>query len=179
MVNSLTLSKIIQLNTGIKDVPANVFFSTKVCKKVENHQCEQHQSKDSKAIEKQLNYLKVEYVSLKKSADNLDEKNDILEAVCIIFGLVMLLHVIIFLVIHLRRKRKNKASQKDSRKYGFEHRGSGMVLIDSRRESTVSNRNIINTIPCENDFSMKNAVIVSDKYSEQNCSSFDGNHISS
>ncbi|KAJ7374300.1 hypothetical protein OS493_007386 [Desmophyllum pertusum] len=38
-VHSLTLSKIIRLNTGFKSVPDNVFFSTQYCAGVENFQC--------------------------------------------------------------------------------------------------------------------------------------------
>lgn len=39
MVHGLTLGRIIRLNTNIKNVPDNVFFSTQYCAGVENYQC--------------------------------------------------------------------------------------------------------------------------------------------
>ena len=39
MVQNLTLSRIISLNTDFKNVPENVFFSSLYCADVSNHQC--------------------------------------------------------------------------------------------------------------------------------------------
>ncbi|XP_031575311.1 peroxinectin A-like [Actinia tenebrosa] len=39
MVHGLTLGRIIRLNTNIKNIPDNVFFSTQYCAGVENYQC--------------------------------------------------------------------------------------------------------------------------------------------
>ena len=39
MVNSMTLGKIIRMNTGFKTAPDNVFFSTQYCAGVKDFQC--------------------------------------------------------------------------------------------------------------------------------------------
>ena len=113
MVNNLTLARIIKLNTGIKDVPDNVFFSAKLCKTVVNHECVPRAAASGKNETHKIKKLMEENAILsaasQKSAMALDEANDksrMLEILCIILGVLALALLIMYAVICIHRRRK-------------------------------------------------------------------------
>ena len=145
MVNGLTLSKIIQLNTGIKDIPYNVFFSTKICKDVVKHQCVERESSDPSVLKTQLQQeknrkaaLQAKVDAMSKSTDELRIESATLEAVCIVLGVIIFLFLAALGVMFLRKKPNKHAGKNHDRKYCHDRRESAMQLCGSRRESTDS-----------------------------------------
>ena len=120
MVNGLTLSKIIKLNTGIKDVPNNVFFSSKVCKGTINHECMKYESSDANVIQEHLKgeargrpKLDRQLSSMQKPTNELHDKSDIFRTVSIVFGVIILLNFAVLGVILLRRRSNQKPERTD------------------------------------------------------------------
>eukprot|EP00112_Aurelia_sp_Birch-Aquarium-sp1_P019096 Seg466.3 transcript_id=Seg466.3/GoldUCD/mRNA.D3Y31 product="Peroxinectin A" protein_id=Seg466.3/GoldUCD/D3Y31 len=117
MVNNLTLSKIIKLNSGVKDVPYNVFFSTKHCKDVINHKCIPHKPVALPDVEVKLKTLKNKGDTLEKELSNakqrhtekteeLEGKNTKLSVLSGLLGAVILVIVLVIAMVFCRRNGK-------------------------------------------------------------------------
>lgn len=97
-VNSLTLSKIIRLNTGFKSVPENVFFSSDYCASVRDFQC----------VPKEEDPMVTE-------AETNNTVRNVLIAVSVVMFVVLVI-LVVFLVrfcIRLRQRRRKVIPDKE------------------------------------------------------------------
>ena len=151
MVNNLTLSKIIQLNSGVKDVPYNVFFSTKQCKDVINHKCIPHEPVFSPDVEAKLKTLKNKGETLEKELSDakqrhktrtkkLKTKNAKLSALSGLLGAVLFVIAVVIVVMFCRRDGKFSRDQSSltKSKYGMVRSASDMMSLAVRRDSNAS-----------------------------------------
>ena len=123
MVNGLTLSKIIKLNTGIKDIPDNVFFASKVCKGTINHKCVRYESYDANSIHEHLKAEEHPKLARKPSPMQKPDrryhgKSNTFKTVSIVFGVIILLNFAVLGVILFRRRSAQRPKRTD-RKYGY------------------------------------------------------------
>lgn len=134
-MNSLTLSRIIQLNTGIRNISSNVFFSTQICKDVVKHECvvrkETTTAEEKLKIEIQRNEeLSIKLEAARRLSNDFDEKSIMQTIICISLGVIILLLICAFGLIMLWRKRNQGKSLQTLRKYcfcpNFELKGMGI-----------------------------------------------------
>ena len=128
-VHSLTLGKIIRLNTGYKSAPDNVFFSTEYCAGVENFQCVPHNETPTGSCENMQRKLRTLQQDLEKSkqaceakrsktgaAASIDAVDIVLTVLCVLFFLLAVLFLFLFLRVWLLLRRNlldNVNAQKD------------------------------------------------------------------
>ena len=127
MVNGLTLSKIITLNTGIDNVPDNVFFSAKICKDVVNHNCVKNRRNGQNVAEEHPNTIKYKkakfakrFDTKKTSSQEVRSKYNIFKVISVIFGVIILLSIVILGVFLLRRRSSRKAAKPSACKLKFD-----------------------------------------------------------
>lgn len=117
-VHSLTLGKIIRLNTGYKSAPDNVFFSTEYCAGVENFQCVPHNETPTGSCENLQRKLWTLQQDLEKSKQTCDAKGSVTDAtasidaidivlivLCVLFFLLAGLFLFLFLRAWLLLRR--------------------------------------------------------------------------
>lgn len=143
-VHSLTLGKIIRLNTGYKSAPDNVFFSAEYCAGVENFQCVPHNETPTGSCENMQRKLRTLQQDLEKSkqacdgkrskadaAASIDAVDTVLIVLCVLFFLLAVLFLFLFLRAWLLLRRSvldNVNGQKD---FGLELRNK------SQKESEI------------------------------------------
>ncbi len=145
MVNELTLSKIIKLNTDVKDIPDNVFFSSKQCKTVTNHKCIFREAKDPDSLMKQIDELKSQGKQAerqyKESLESVKDKEKSYRKATIALGVlcVVVVVVLLFIMIVCRTARFTRNAPHDKSKYTYiRRRGSDLVALAVRRDSNAS-----------------------------------------
>ena len=77
MVNSLTLGRIIRLNTDYKSAPDNVFFSAMYCNGSRDHQCISRDSLNSHTCTTRVPVMMESYEKLKRQNKLLERKNQL------------------------------------------------------------------------------------------------------
>jgi len=110
MVNSLTLSEIIRLNTGFKSVPENVFFSSDYCASVKDFQC----------VPKEEDTMITE-------AETSNTVRNVLIAVSVVMFVVLVVFVVLLVrfCIRLRQRRKKVAPVKEEKEV---HHNGGLTV---------------------------------------------------
>ena len=125
MVNDLTLSKIIKLNTDVKDAPADVFFSTKQCQSVVNHKCIEKEPEDNSYLLKKIGRILTDnkkattehQESLRKEKD---EKIQFRTATIILPIIIVVLACLILAVMkHGKKHFPKRADPKETSKYVY------------------------------------------------------------
>ena len=96
------MGKIIRLNTGFDECPDNVFFSTRHCSGVKDHQC------IPKLQENEMSELKKKNVKLSDEKEKQDLEIEILIAVTAALSFVCF--VVLMLAIRLAVKKRNDPS---------------------------------------------------------------------
>lgn len=143
-VHSLTLGKIIRLNTGYKSAPDNVFFSAEYCAGVENFQCVPYNKTPSGSCENMQRKLRTLQQDLEKSKQACDAKRSktdaaastdavdtVLIVLCVLFFLLAVLFLFLFLRVWLLLRRSLLDNVKAQKEFGLELRNN------SKKESEI------------------------------------------
>ena len=110
-MHSLTLGRIIRLNTGFKTAPDNVFYSTQYCASVKDFQCAPHienMTGSCENIQQKLKNLERKLAKRKQdcnvrtSVEDTNTSNNSFTTVIIVVCVVFSLAVIVLLVISLK-----------------------------------------------------------------------------
>lgn len=145
-VHSLTLGKIIRLNTGFKSAPDNVLFSTDYCASVKDFQCIPHNKTltgHCDNIQQRLRTLQEDCEKHKQachansSVTDASTSNDIIDIVlivmCVTFFLIAVLFFFLFLRSRIQLRRNMRADSE--KEIGSE------LKVNSEKQSEVHQNN--------------------------------------
>ena len=126
-VHSLTLGKIIRLNTDFKSAPDNVFFSSLYCAGVDNFQCVHHKRIETDSCDSLQQELSAIRKSLAKQGkvrgrdSSVTEKQNQNEAlivglivVCVLMFLAAVVLFILFLHVWCRWRRGDRVTTRET-----------------------------------------------------------------
>ena len=113
MVESMSMGKIIRLNTNFKSCPDNVFFASRNCKGVDNHQCIPRSCMDGNC------YMQQENMKLSDKVSDQEEVVTGLIVTAVILGILCL--VLIIGAVFTRHRATTKTG----------HSGNCYISIDS------------------------------------------------
>lgn len=96
------MGEIIRLNTDFKDCPDNVFFSTRKCKGVKNHQCVPRPCRDVDC------HLELENMKL---STEINEQKTLVRCLIIIAGILAAVCILLLIGAIMVRGRMSKKSE--------------------------------------------------------------------